>query len=449
VNLNFYRFNVTWQADRPTDAVYAMLTDLDSYPNWWPDYREMRRIDEDTFEFAMQASLPYKLICTNKFLVREPEKGHFRLSIGGDIVGWIDFVITNEGSGRTRVDITQECRAAKLLLRILAPIGRPAFAYNHGIVMRHGLAGIQSRLPATKDLTMGGIEHPSLRADSLTWKYFGDWRNMLVVLWVGSMQNMHPGLGAAVEQHSQFFEERWRRVFRSFYPVLGVVYDGPHAHETALKVRGYHKHFQGVDGKGHPYHAMAPDVFYWAHAVFFMTTIRFADRFMGGVTERDKLQLFDEHVQLYRLYDMNMRPVPGSWYDFQLYWQHMCANVLEDSEAVRDVLDLRQLPRPSFLRWLPMALWRMDLAVFSRVFVWLTVGLYDPVVRERLGFRWTRRDEHLHQMTGWLIHCVFLLIPHDRRYHPRARAGWRRSRGKTASLVESPARNLSLDPSRK
>ena len=52
-----------------------------------------------------------------------------------------------------------------------------------------------------------GYEAPPqpLGPDSLTWQYFGDWRGMLQGPWAGSMQNMHPQLGAAVEDHSTFF----------------------------------------------------------------------------------------------------------------------------------------------------------------------------------------------------------------------------------------------------
>lgn len=288
----------------------------------------------------------------------------------------------------------------------------------------------------------GDVTYRPLGPASLTWRYFGDWRNMLVVLWAGSMQNMHPRLGIGVEQHSQFFGERWKRVFRSFYPIVGVVYDGAHAHKTAVKVRGYHNTIKGSDDSGQVYHALAPDVFYWAHAVFFMTMIRFGDRFMGGVPEAERRQLFTEHVQWYELYGLSMRPVPGSWEEFQSYWDHMCSQVLEDNKATRDVLDLTDLPKPSFLRAVPRWLWSPLWASFARSFTWLTVGLYDPVIRERLGMRWTGLDERLHRTLGLIVHQMFRLLPHDRRFHPRARAGWRRARGADVPLVESPARNL-------
>jgi uncharacterized protein (DUF2236 family) len=289
-------------------------------------------------------------------------------------------------------------------------------------------------------------EPEPLGPDSLTWKYFGDWRGLLIGLWAGSMQNMHPGLGAGVEQHSKFFAERWERLFRSLYPIGGVVYDGPRAHETALQVRGYHDRIKGVDSRGRRYHALDPETYYWAHSTFFMSTILIADNFMGGVTEAEKRRLFDEHVQWYRMYDMSMRPVPETWADFQAYWQHMCAEVLEDNKATRDVLDIRGLAKPPFLPWLPEFVWnRLIRPVIARGFVWTTVGMYDQPVRELLGFTWSERDARLHRLLGRMINGVFQLVPRDRRYHPRARAGWKRARGELAAgtpLVETPPRNL-------
>ena len=82
-----------------------------------------------------------------------------------------------------------------------------------------------------------GYEAPPqpLGPDSLTWRYFGDWRGMLQGPWAGSMQNMHPQLGAAVEDHSTFFRERWPRLLRSLYPIGGVVFDGDRAPTTGAR----------------------------------------------------------------------------------------------------------------------------------------------------------------------------------------------------------------------
>ena len=292
-----------------------------------------------------------------------------------------------------------------------------------------------------------GYEAPPqpLGPDSLTWRYFGDWRGILQGPWAGSMQNMHPQLGAAVEDHSTFFRERWQRLLRSLYPIGGVVFDGDRAPTTAAEVRDYHVDIKGSDDLGRRYHALNPDVFYWAHSTFFVGTLHVAERFCGGLTEEQKRQLFDEHVEWYRMYGMSMRPVPKTWEDFQVYWDHMCSEVLENNFAAREVLNLTELPKPPFAEWIPGPLWVLQRRLVSPFFVWVTVGLYDPPVRELMGYSWSRRDEWLHRRFGDLVRMVFTVVPSRHRKHPRARAGFDRASGRIAldaPLVHTPARNL-------
>jgi uncharacterized protein (DUF2236 family) len=260
------------------------------------------------------------------------------------------------------------------------------------------------------------------------------------------MQNMHPQLGAAVEEFSTFGREPWPRVLRSLYPIGGVVFDTDRAPRTGAEVRDYHTTIKGVDAKGRRFHALNPDVFYWAHSTFFVGTIIVAERFCGGITEAEKRQLFDEHVEWYRMYGMSMRPVPETWEEFGEYWDRMCREVLEDNKATRDVLRLESYPRPPFAQWFPNWLWeRQQRYVVAPFMVWLTVGLYDPAVRELLGYTWSARDEWMHRRVGQLVHAVFTLLPKRSRMHPRARAGWDRATGRIpadAPLVETPSRNL-------
>ena len=129
----------------------------------------------------------------------------------------------------------------------------------------------------------------------------------------------------------------------------------------------------------------------------------------------------------------------SSWEDFLRYWDRMCREVLEDNKATRDVLDLSHLGRPPFLRWMPASVWAVLQPPVTHGFLWLTIGLYDPAVRDLLGYTFSRREQRLHRLVGRSIGLGEKLVPRRYRYHPRARAGWDRARGRVpadAPVVE-------------
>jgi uncharacterized protein (DUF2236 family) len=281
-----------------------------------------------------------------------------------------------------------------------------------------------------------------LGPDSLTWRYFGDNRSTLLALWAGSMQNMHPGLGAGVDEHSNFFDERWERLFRSVFPIIGVVYDGPQAPATATAVRGYHRTIKGVDDRGRRYSALDPETWFWAHATFLMLSVIVTDRFGTPLSDGDKERLYAEGLQWYRLYGVSDRAVPPDWAGFCAWWDHMCADVLEDTPAARRVLDIAGLGKPPQLSAIPDPLWRLAWLPLSQAVVWLTVGLYPEPVRERMGLRWTVLDEAALTVAGKAIGAAWRFVPRRLRYHPRALAGWRRAEGRQpigAPVLEAPA----------
>ncbi|MGB8407307.1 MAG: oxygenase MpaB family protein [Mycobacterium sp.] len=278
-----------------------------------------------------------------------------------------------------------------------------------------------------------------LGPDSLTWKYFGDLRTGMLGVWIGAIQNMYPELGAGVEDHSILLREPLQRVARSVYPIMGVVYDGERAAQTGAQIRSYHNTIKGTDHDGRRYHALNPETFYWAHATFFMLIIKTAEYFCGGLTDAEKHQLFDEHVQWYRMYGMSMRPVPQTWEDFQTYWEHKCSEELEINRATLDIFTIR-IPKPWFV-FLPTALWDEMFKPLVAAQRWIAAGVFDPVVRERAGMHWTPGDEVLLRIFGKAVELAFLAVPEEIRLHPRALAAFRRASGQIsadAPLVEAP-----------
>src|SRR5690242_1464491 len=283
-------------------------------------------------------------------------------------------------------------------------------------------------------------EPTPLGPDSLTWKYFGDLRTGMLGVWIGALQNMYPELGAGVEEHSILLREPLQRVTRSVYPIMGVVYDGERAAQTGQQIRGYHNTIKGVDAEGRRYHALNPETFYWAHATFFMLIIKTAEYFCGGLTESDKRQLFDEHVQWYAQYGMSMRPVPKSWEEFCEYWDRVCSDELTINRATLDIFSIK-IPKPWFVL-MPTPVWDQILRPMVAGQRWIAAGLFDPVVREKAGMRWSAGDEVLLRLFGKLVEMAFVVVPDEIRLHPRALAAYRRAVGRiseNAPLVEAAA----------
>jgi uncharacterized protein (DUF2236 family) len=305
----------------------------------------------------------------------------------------------------------------------------------------HIIADQQQEAVMTAETVLSTPAAPSpLGPDSLTWKYFGDLRTGMMGVWIGAIQNMYPELGAGVEEHSILLREPLQRVARSVYPIMGVVYDGNRAAQTGAQIKQYHHRIKGVDASGRRYHALNPETFYWAHATFFMLVINVAEYFCGGLTEAEKRQLFDEHVQWYRMYGMSMRPVPTSWEDFQIYWQRTCRDELQINQATLDIFEIR-IPKPKFVL-MPTPVWDQLFKPLVAGQRWIAAGLFEPAVREKAGMRWTPGDEVALRLFGKMVELAFLAVPDEIRLHPRALAAYRRARGRAsadAPLVEAPS----------
>lgn len=283
----------------------------------------------------------------------------------------------------------------------------------------------------------------ALGPESLTWKIFGSLYYAPTGFFMGMVQNMHPGLGAGVEFHSEIASEPYQRVLRSAYPIVGVVFDGPRARETAREIVGYHRAIKGVDARGRRYHALDPATFYWAHAVFFVQTLRAAELFMGGLGGAQREQLWREHYRWYEHYGMSMRVVPPSWPEFQRYWRDMCRDTLEPTRAARDVFDLiGAAPVPPFpvLRHLPDPLWeRVIRPPGARLVRFVTIGLCDPAIRRTMGFGWTARDQWVFDRLCRLLSALYRVTPDAVNYSfPRIRAARRRVAGKRPATLGPP-----------
>ncbi|MCG0289822.1 SRPBCC family protein [Streptomyces sp. PSAA01] len=142
-----YRFHSRWDLDAAPAAVFAALADGDDYPRWWPQVREVRRIDERSGAARFRSLVPYDLRVIVSEARQDPADGVLEIGFAGDLEGWARWTVLPQGTG-TRALFEQEVVTRKPLLRRLALPGRPVFRANHALMMRSGRRGLRAYLAA-------------------------------------------------------------------------------------------------------------------------------------------------------------------------------------------------------------------------------------------------------------------------------------------------------------
>ncbi|MET7454824.1 SRPBCC family protein [Streptomyces sp. NPDC005574] len=140
-----YRFRSLWTLPAPPAAVYAALERAEDYPRWWPQVREVRRIDDTAGVVRIRSFIPYDLTFTAREARRDPAAGVLEIAMSGDLDGWARWTVVPHGTG-SLARYEQEVEVHKPLLRRFATVGRPFFRANHWLMMRAGRRGLAARL---------------------------------------------------------------------------------------------------------------------------------------------------------------------------------------------------------------------------------------------------------------------------------------------------------------
>ena len=139
--------------------------------------------------------------------------------------------------------------------------------------------GVREAMPMPIDDEIAGTS-PRLGPDSLIWKFYGDNRTQLFGFQrTAGVENCIEQLAQGVLDHSVIFSDTLGRAKRTAPPLMNTVYsDQPH--EWGRKVRDFHKTIKGTISDGSRYHALNPELFYWAHASFVDQVIYNTDTFI-------------------------------------------------------------------------------------------------------------------------------------------------------------------------
>ena len=275
-----------------------------------------------------------------------------------------------------------------------------------------------------------------LGPESLLWRWAGDSRIGLLAGTIGLLQTMHPAIGAALVDHSDFFGDPADRVVRSLPSILGAVYDDP-ALGTGRTVRDFHRDIKGIDHDGRRYHALDPATYWWAHATFQFMAEQVVDRFdRHHLTDSEREQLYQEGIEWYRRYGVSDRPVPETRAAFQEEWDRHCAEVLEPNPASEWLIAVLQgdhspsitaVPHPVPSWAVPVANVKVLQRIARPAARLVAFGGLPPQVRERFGIPWTTTEQRRLRAIEASVRRSWRLVPERVRWQPRARAGWRRT----------------------
>lgn len=146
-----YRFLTLWRFKAPVDQVWSRLSDPESWPAWWRGVEAVALLERGDGEdvgalrrYTWKSALPYRLAFDMRTtLVRRPHRMEGRAS--GELEGTGCWTLAQQGEW-TSVRYDWEVRATKRWMALLAPLLRPAFAWNHDVVMRWGGEGLAREL---------------------------------------------------------------------------------------------------------------------------------------------------------------------------------------------------------------------------------------------------------------------------------------------------------------
>jgi uncharacterized protein YndB with AHSA1/START domain len=141
-----YVFIDEWDVDAPQEAVFEALADARTYPEWWkPVYL---RVEGDcapevgcVSRQKFKGRLSYHLN-TRSEIVRLERPREFEVEVAGDLTGKGVWTLTPR-DGRVHIHFDWRVLADRPLLRILTPVLRPMFRWNHNWSIQRAMEGLE------------------------------------------------------------------------------------------------------------------------------------------------------------------------------------------------------------------------------------------------------------------------------------------------------------------
>jgi uncharacterized protein YndB with AHSA1/START domain len=140
-----YVFVDAWDVDVPREAVFEVLADARSYPEWWPVYLKSEtdgppEVGQKSRQH-FKGRLPYTLRTEATITAYDPPS-RLEADVIGDLRGHGRWTLTPRNGG-THVRFDWQVFADRPLLRRLTPVLRPLFRWNHNWAISRAMEGLE------------------------------------------------------------------------------------------------------------------------------------------------------------------------------------------------------------------------------------------------------------------------------------------------------------------
>lgn len=138
-----FEFRHAWTVPFPRAEVHDVLSDVEHYPEWWPQVRACLKTGPDDGVVLCRSSLPWTLELHLHATHRQPDL--LETQVRGDLDGWVRWRLTEEPGG-TRLDFEQEVTVRGATLTLASYAARPVLGWNHARMMAGAREGLDRRL---------------------------------------------------------------------------------------------------------------------------------------------------------------------------------------------------------------------------------------------------------------------------------------------------------------
>ncbi|MBI4323113.1 MAG: SRPBCC family protein [Candidatus Omnitrophica bacterium] len=149
-----YHFVTHWRFGAPLPEVWERVYRVERWPEWWKGVQSVVELQAGDAQgigsvrrFTWRGVLPFRMVIDVRIVRVEPFT-----TIEGVASGTLEGRGLWRFSGDARhatVRCDWDVRATEPWMRVLAPLARPLFVWNHDVIMRRGARGLARALEGT------------------------------------------------------------------------------------------------------------------------------------------------------------------------------------------------------------------------------------------------------------------------------------------------------------